>query len=155
MPPCPAPAGGWPHPRWGLGDHNLVYDLGDLVDTGAAVAVTIFRPRDDQAVLVVAAADADTVEAWLRPQLGDLLCVVASRWTRVEFDAVRTQLNELWDKWNLYELGESRNEDGQACTEAKLTRILPEIAVWAASLPSGIVAFDPWLRRSNPKPSDP
>lgn len=82
-PPCPAPAGGWPHLDWehassGRGVHNLDYDLGDLEDTGAAVAVTTFRPSEDQAVLVVAAADRDAVEAQLRPQLGDLLCVVTS-----------------------------------------------------------------------------
>ena len=153
-PPCPAPAGGWPHLTWGHGDHNLDYDLGDLMDTGAAVSVTTFRPSEDQAVLVVAAADNAAVEAFLRPQLGELLCVVASRWTRAEFDAVRAHLNERWEKWSLYQLGESSGEDGQACTEAKLTRVLPEIAEWAASLPSGIVAFDPWLRHSNPQPSD-
>src|SRR5215813_6599478 len=28
-PPCPPPAGGWPHLEWGLADHNLDYDLGD------------------------------------------------------------------------------------------------------------------------------
>ncbi len=97
-PPCPPPAGGWPHLNWGRGtwgrgEHNLDYDLGDLTDTGAAVAVTTFRPSEDQAVLVVAAADRDAVEARLRPQLGDLLCVVTSRWTRAELDAVRAHLH--------------------------------------------------------------
>ena len=154
-PPCPAPAGGWPHLTWGQGDHNLDYDLGDLTDTGAAVSVTIFRPSEDQAVLVVAAADTGAVDARLRPQLGELLCVLASRWTRAEFDAVRTHLNERWEEWNLYELGESSSEDGQACTAAKLTRVLPEIAQWAASLPPGILALDPWLRHAGPQPSDP
>jgi hypothetical protein len=147
-PPCPAPAGGWPCLTWGNADYNLDYDLEDLMDTGAAVSVTIFRPSEEQAVLVVAAADIGAVEAKLRPQLGELLCVVASRWTRAKFDAVRAHLSERWETWNLYELGESSSEDGQARTEAKLTRVLPEIAEWADSLPSGIVAFDPWLRHS-------
>jgi hypothetical protein len=71
----PAPADGWPRLTWKHGN----YDLGDLTDTGAAVTVTTFRPSDDQGVLVVAAADTDAVEARLRPQLGELLCVVASR----------------------------------------------------------------------------
>jgi hypothetical protein len=89
-PPCPAPAGGWPHPpRWRDGDQNLDFDLGDLQDTGAAAAVTIFRPGQDRAVLVIAATDPDAVEARLRPQLGALLCVVPSRWTKAELDAVR------------------------------------------------------------------
>jgi hypothetical protein len=153
-PPCPAPAGGWPHLTSGYGGLNLDYDVGDLMDTGAAVNLTIFRPSEDQAVLVVAAADTDAVEARLRPQLGELLCVVASRWTRVEFDAVRAHLNERWEQWNLYELGETSSQDGQACTEAMLTRVTPEIAAWAASLPFGIVAFDPWLRHASRQPSD-
>jgi len=74
-PPCPPPAGSWPKvtPR---GDSVLQYDMGDLRATAAAVAVTLFRPADGAAVLVVAASDEAAVETQLRPQLGDLLCVV-------------------------------------------------------------------------------
>jgi len=159
-PPCPPPAGGWPHLDWGRGTrgrgvHNLDYDLGDLADTGAAVAVTTFRPSEDQAVLVVAAADRDAVEARLRPQLGDLLCVVTSRWIKAELDAVRAHLHAHWENWNLYQLGPSNGEDGQACMTAQLTRVLPDIADWAASLPDGILALEPWLRQPDPQPCDP
>jgi hypothetical protein len=52
-PPCPAPAGGWPR----HGD-NRRFDLNDLPHTGVVVAVTVFRPGQDQEVLVVAAMDA-------------------------------------------------------------------------------------------------
>jgi hypothetical protein len=135
--------------------HNLDYDLGDLADTGAAVAVTTFRPSEDQAVLVVAAADRDAVEAQLRLQLGDLLCVVTSRWTKAELDAVRAHLHARWEEWNLYQLGPSNGEDGQTCMTTGLTRVLPEIANWAASLPGGILALEPWLRHAGPQPSDP
>lgn len=159
-PPCLPPAGGWPHLDWGRGTwgrgvHNLDYDLGDLEDTGAAVAVTTFRPGEDQAVLVVAAADLDAVEAQLRPQLGELLCVVTSRWTKAELDAVRAHLHAHWEDWNLYQLGPSNGEDGQTCMTAQLTRVLPDIADWAASLPGGILALEPWLRHADPQPSDP
>jgi hypothetical protein len=158
-PPCPAPSGGWPHLDWerassGRGVHNLDYDLGDLEDTGAAVAVTTFRPSEDQAVLVVAAADRDAVEAQLRPQLGDLLCVVTSRWTKAELDAVRAHLHAHWEQWNLYQLGPSNGEDGQTRMAMQLTRVLPEIANWAASLQSGILAIKPWLRHAD-RTSDP
>lgn len=145
-PPCPAPSAGWPRPQWGRGDRNLHVDLGDLQETGAAVAVTTFRPSSEQAVLVVAAADAVAVEARLRPQLGALLCVVASRWTKGELDTVQEHLHARYDAWNLYLLGRQNNEDGQAHVAAKLTRVLPEIADWTASLPPGILHFDPWLR---------
>jgi len=145
-PPCPAPAGGWPRIAGGDGDHNLHVDLGDLADTGAAVAVTTFRPSEDQAVLVVAAVDLNAVEAQLRPQLGELLCVVTSLWTKGELDAVRAHLQAHWDEWCLYGLGPLTGEDGQTFMTAQLTRVLPEIADWASSVPRGILALDPWLR---------
>jgi hypothetical protein len=144
-PPYPAPAGGWPHLVWGRGDDNLHFDLGDLRETGAAVAVTVFRPSKDQAVLVVAAADSAAVEAQLRPQLGELLCVVASKWTQTQLEAVRTHLHAQHDAWNLYQLGVWNGEDGQARIEAKPTRVLSEIASWASTLPAGILFLDPWF----------
>ena len=139
----PPPAGGWPHLDWEHADHNLAYDLGDLTDSGAAVGVTTFRPSENQAVLVVAAANREAVEAQLRPQLGNLLCVVTSRWTRPDLDAVRAHMRARWEDWNLYELGESSRQDGQAYLAAKLTRVRPEIADWATSLPPGILTLDP------------
>ena len=127
------------------GDIELSYDLGDLAGTGAAVAVTVFHPGMSQAVLVVAAADLAVVEARLRPQLGKSLCVVPSRWTQDQLDAVRGHLHQRWRHWNLYELGPQHAEDGQAHITARLVRVLPEIAVWAASLHASIVALEPWL----------
>ena len=147
-PPCPAPAGGWPR----HGD-SLRFDLGDLADTGAAVEVTVFRPGPHQEVLVVAAADPGVVEARLRPQLGPRLCVVASNWTTAELGAVRRHLHAHSKAWNLLRLGQATGGDGQACIAARLTRMLPEIASWAAALPAGIVSLDPWLRPAHPRGS--
>jgi hypothetical protein len=70
---------------------------------------------------------------------------VPSRWTQDQLDAVRDHLHQRWRHWNLYELGPQHAEDGQAHITARLVRVLPEIAVWAASLPAGIVALEPWL----------
>jgi hypothetical protein len=81
----------------------------------------------------------------LRPQLGTSLCVVPSRWTQDQLDAVRDYLHQRWQHWNLLRLGPEHGEDGQAHIAAGLVRVLPEIAVWAASLPSVIVALEPWL----------
>lgn len=150
-PPCPAPEGGWPHLTWGHGDKNLDYELGDLEQTGAAVARTLFRPSEDQAVLVVAATDPEAVEAQLRPQLGPLLCVVPSKWTRAELEAVRAHLHVQHEEWNLYMWGYGpTTDDGQAQVTASLTRMLPEVAAWAATLPSGILGLEPWLTRMRP-----
>jgi hypothetical protein len=104
-PPCAAPVGGWPRLTGGHDDKNLHYDPGDLIDSGAAVAMTTFRPSEDQAVLVIAATDRDAVEARLRPQLGQRLCVVASRWTKAELDGVRAHLDAHHEQWNLLQLG--------------------------------------------------
>jgi hypothetical protein len=144
-PPCPAPEGGWPRQAWGDGDKYLTYDLGDLREVGAVVAETIFRPSDDQAVLVIAAADPDLVEARLRPQLGELLCVLPSRWTTAELEAVGAYLRNHSQEWNLLQFGPHNNQDGQPSMAARLTRVLPQIASWAASLPADILTLDPWL----------
>lgn len=144
-PPCPPPEGGWPA-AGRLGTPELSPDLGDLADTGAAVAVTWFHPGENQLVLVVAAADPAAVEARLRSRLGGSLCVVPSRWTKAQLDDVASQLHQRMQQWNLYQLGRRRAGDGQAYIGAHLVRVLPQIAAWAGSLPPGIVAFEPWLR---------
>ena len=146
-PPCPPPAGGWPHLTRGHGDDNIHFDLGDLRETGAAAAATVFRPSEDQAVLVVAAADQAAVEAHLRPQLGPLLCVIPSAWRSAELDAVRAHLHARHQTWNLYQWGHGTAETGQPQVTACLTRVLPEIAAWAAALPSRHLALKPWLTR--------
>jgi hypothetical protein len=143
-PPCPPPAGGWPTVM-GRGDIELDYNLGDLLETGAAVAVTLFRPGPDQAVLVVAASDVAAVEARLRPQLGELLCIVASQWTKAELDAVGDYLHAHHEQWGIYQWGPQNTDDGQAHMAARLVRVLPEIASWAAALPEGILLLEPWL----------
>jgi len=150
-PPCPTPPGGWPTVTR-RGAVELAYDLGDLAESGAAVAATLFRPAEDHAVLVVAAADPATVEAWLRPQLGRALCVVPSRWTKNHLDSVRRHLGEQFESWHLLQLGPVHGEDGQPYIAASLARVRPEIADWAATLPSGILTLTPWL---TPLPSRP
>jgi hypothetical protein len=147
-PPCSPPLGGWPQVNR-RGDILLDYDLGGLQDTGAAVAVTLFRPSEDQAVLVVAASDQAAVEARLRPQLGVLLCVVPSPWTKAQLDEIRDYLRERHEQWQLYQHGPQHTEDGQARVAIRLVRVLPEIADWADSLPHGIVVIDPWLAPSS------
>jgi hypothetical protein len=142
-PPCPPPPAGWPHGTNYAG--NLGFDLGDLRDSGAAVMVVTFRPGAGQAVLVVAAADPEAVEARLRPQLGQRLCVVPSRWTKDEIEAVRGHLHRHWEDWNIYQSGVAASEDAQAFVTASLTRVLPGVAAWAATLPVGILDLKPWL----------
>jgi hypothetical protein len=141
-PPCPAPPGGWPHGRAG---ENIDVDYGDLLDTGAAVTTVVFRPSDDQAVLVVAASDIAAVEAQLRPQLPDRLCVVPSRWTRWQLNRAGRHLASMAERWRIYAWGPRCDEHAQAAMSAILVRVTDEIAQWIASQPDGLIAVEPWL----------
>jgi len=143
-PPCPTPAGGWPQVTR-RGDIELDYDLGDLESSGAAVAVTLFRPAENHAVLVIAAADPTAVEAWLRPQLGLSLCVVPSRWSKNQLEGVRSHLSEHFERWHLLQLGTPHDQDGQPHVAADLARVRPDIAACTATLPAGIVELKPWM----------
>jgi hypothetical protein len=146
VPPCPPPPGGWPR---GLDDRspdNLEFDVGDLKQAGAAIMIVTFRPGPGQAVLVVTAADPRAVEDRLRPQLGPRLCVVPSRWTKGEIDAVHDHLHDRLADWGIYQLGIEALEDAQAQVTAKASKVVQELADWAASLPPGILRLDPWLR---------
>lgn len=143
-PPCPPPPHGWPIVLR-RSDVELGYDLGDLELTGAAVAVTLFRLGPNRAVLVVAAGDVAAVEPRLRPQLGESLCVVPSRWTKAQLDTVGDYLHYQWELWRLYGLGLHNTDDGQPHMAARLVRVLPEIAAWAATLPNDVLLLEPWL----------
>ncbi|HZC52334.1 MAG TPA: hypothetical protein VE441_07545 [Mycobacterium sp.] len=142
-PPCAPPPGGWPH---GVLDRDgMEFDLGDLEDTGAAVTVVIFRPSADHEVVVVTATDIAAVEARLRPQLGDRLCVVPSRWTRAQLDQAREHLTAMADRWGIYQLGPHCDEQAQATMTATLVRVTDEIADWVVTQPGGLVSLDPRL----------
>lgn len=141
-PPCPPPPSGWPR---GHARENLDFDSGDLVTTGAAVTFVLFRPSDDQTVLVVAAGDPAAVEAQLRPQLGDRLCVVASRWTKAQLDDAFGHLRARFKPWQIYKAGPQVDEDAQASIGANLVAVTGEIATWANDHPPGLVSLEPWL----------
>lgn len=144
-PPCPPPVGGWPHGMNGWYVDNLDFDLGGLEETGAAVTMVIFRPSDDQAVLVVAASDIAAVEARLRPQLPDRLCVIPSRWTREQLGTAQRHFTSMAERWRLYEWGPRCDEQAQATMTAALVTVTDEIVQWIATQPDGLVALEPWL----------
>jgi hypothetical protein len=62
------------------------------------------------------------------------------RWTQGEADEVLGHLRERSTEWNVYNSGIIGDH-----VEARLTRVLPELASWVATLPPGILALDPWL----------
>jgi len=139
-PPCPAPPGGWPR---GETDANLEFDWDSLDDI--AVSVVIFRPSGNQAVLVVAATDVDVATAVLNRQLPNRFCVVPSRWTQQELDAVQAHLDTHHDHWHLNSWGPAADSNGQTYIQADLIRVTAEIAAWTASLPDGLLKLVPAL----------
>lgn len=145
-PPCPPPPGGWPRGMNGRDFNDLDFDLGDLESTGAAVTVVIFRPGLDQAVLVVAASDVAAVETRLRPQLGERLCVVPSRWTRAQLDEARRHLMAMQERWRIYMHGPQCDEFAQPTMAVTLVRVTDEIAAWVERQPAGLVSLDPCLK---------
>ena len=144
-PPCRPPAGGRLTGVNGHQTENLEFDPGDLLATGAAVTLAQFRPGPDQLVIVVAAADEQAVERWLRPQLGPRLCVVRSRWTRGQLDAVTATLRTRWRQWTIETFGEGAGDDGQAYVETDLFRVPTDMADWAAGLPDELLRVKPVL----------
>jgi hypothetical protein len=150
VPPCPPPAGGWPRATpYG----SLEFDLGDLTATGAAVTVTTFRPSAEQTVLVVAAGDIDAVTAVLLPQLPGQLCVVPSRWTRAQLDAVRAHFDRRGGDLALDIWGERTDERGQSSVEVQLLRVTARLADWADTLPEGLLTLVPSLTPAAPQPT--
>jgi len=141
-PPCPPPPRGWAH---GPHNHNPSFDRGDLLNTGAAVTVVTFRPSIDQTVVVVAATDTKAVEAHLRPQLGNRLCVVSSRWTRAQLDQIRRHFTDRWDELGVETVGEHADEYAQPSIEVQLLRVTDELADWADTLPDAILKMTPSL----------
>ena len=148
-PPCPPPAGGWPHDKR---DARLRFDLKGLEVSGAAVEATVFHPSHTQTVLVVAAADPAAVEAVLRPQLGTRLCVVPARCTRAQVAAARATLDRRMSDYMIWEIYGTADEQGQPVVNASLTRITPALAHWLTTQPDGLVHIDAWL---TPRPGRP
>jgi hypothetical protein len=140
-PPCPPPEGGWPHTAAG----GLDFTLEDLTEPAALVSAVLFRPAEDQLVLVAACADLEAVEAVLRPQLGQSLCLTRSRFSRAQIDQARAVIRQHRESWDLYLHSDTYDADGQESISASPIRVTPEIAEWADTLPAGLLTLNPWL----------
>lgn len=141
-PPCPPPPGGW---RRDALAWNLDFDTADLESSGAIVHQVIFHPSADQEVLVVAAADVDTVARLLSPHFPDQLCVVPSRFSRAQLDELRDVLRTRRREWRLETFGTGSDEQAQPFITAQLFRVTADIADWADTLPEGLLRLCPAL----------
>lgn len=141
FPPCPQPEQGWPIGE----DVHVPAAYAPLESSGAAVHATVFRPTARSAVLVVAAADSATVTDELVPLLGDRLCVIASRYTRVEVDRVRQEIMTDFASWQAYGSGTTSDVQGQPVLTLDVVRVLPDLVDRARHWPPRLVAVNAWL----------
>lgn len=151
-PPCPPPPGGWPQnvvwyegwPHSAVSDLDL--DIRDLESSGAMVHRAIFRPTEDQEVLVVAATDVEAVTRRLSPSLPNQLCVVRSRFTRAQLDEVGDVLHAHFQEWRLESFGTGNSDpQGQPFATAEPVRVTPELAAWADTLAKGLLVLNPTI----------
>jgi hypothetical protein len=140
-PPCDPPPGGWPVDEL---DANL--DIDEDLQGPEIVAVTMFRPTSRQVVAVVASEDPDLSRRRFGSALGGGLCVVQSKWSGDEVRAVRAALDANHDAWLLYRWGASASEDGQRQLAVKVLRVTSGFAEFAADVPDGLLAVEPWLK---------
>jgi hypothetical protein len=151
-PPCDVPAGGWPH---GPREENLEQS-GELADDPAVVAVMMARPSPTQVVLVVLSTEPDRIRKRVEARCPSRSCVVASRWTRAEVDAVQSQLGARRGaqpgSWQIYQTGQTAGEDFQIRFDVEAVQVVPEFVEWASTVPDGLVQTHPWLAPAAPPP---
>lgn len=129
-------------------DHLVLLDGDEIhrrVDPALVVNATLFHPRPDTPVLVLAVTDPKLVEAAVAPWLGSHVCVVRSRFRPDEVEAARTHLASRMGDWRLDQVGRSSDDTGQPVVNASAERVLPEMADWVRNQPEGLVAVDAWL----------
>lgn len=95
-------------------------------------------------MLRVAAGDVAAAERVLAPQLPRRLYVVRSRYTADQLHEVRDMFHAHHVDWG-FEIWsyQGMTDDCQPRAEARLTRISPDLADWADSLPGGLLALFP------------
>ena len=135
------PARGWPV---GTDDDIHAVDTNDLRDANC-VAVVRCQPRPDSVVLAVAATDVAAAEAAWRPRLGARVCVVHSRWSKAELDAVTSTPLQHWVDWAIEFIGHPVDEHFQSSVDVTLLAVTPALASWAESLPADILTVQPTL----------
>lgn len=164
---CPAPQGGWPRDPSILrgpgyepeGDANMnrerpALDAYRAKHPAEFVDVAYLRPFPDSVLLGVLALHEPAranIEQALRPTYGKRLCVVVSRYSATELQAVDRDVTALWrdaEQYGLHSGGSTVGSDLQRRVELDVLRITDELLELVGRHPPGLVHLQPWLARA-------
>jgi hypothetical protein len=107
--------------------------------------MTLFHPPGAGPVLVIAASEPEAVTARLGAVASSRICVVQSRYSRVEIVDVRQELQARFNDWRSFGSGQTSSADGQIRFVVQVVRVLPQLAAWAANISLGLLKVHPWL----------
>ena len=141
-PPCPAPAGGWPHVRE---NENLELPE-ELVNDPAVAMLLMVRPSATQVVLTVVTSDPEGTRARWSPVFPGRLCVVAARWPRGKVETLSNQAQSRMPQFQAYQTGPGTGAGCQPVVTLHVVRVVPALVAWAADLPAGLLDVHAWLR---------
>ncbi|UQX88477.1 hypothetical protein M6D93_00380 [Jatrophihabitans telluris] len=151
IPPCPAPAGGWPRG----GPINLADDLRAATSyqerhPADVVQVAILRPsRTAVVAYVLTAGHPSAADAALRPTYGDRLCTHTSPYSRAEIDSAQKAFapptEGAFPGSGLYATGQGLTRDGSPVIDVQLAFVTEQLARIAESQPRGLVELNAWL----------
>jgi hypothetical protein len=140
-PPCPAPAGGWPH-----GGENENLELpGELVNDPAVAGLLMVRPSATQVVLTVVSSDPEGTWATWSPVFPGRLCVLAARWPRWKVETLTNQAQSRMPQFQAYQAGPGTDAGCQPVVTLHVVRVLPTLIAWAADLPDNLLEVHAWL----------
>ncbi|MFL6140208.1 MAG: hypothetical protein ACJ74O_20735 [Frankiaceae bacterium] len=147
-PPCDPPPGGWARTHDDASaTSQAVYDY-DATNPSWVVAISQARPEPGVTVVIVATTDVAQTERDLGAY-ARTLCVVASRYTRAQFQSTTHAMQGLMARWpgpyGIYEAGSSVRPDGQPVVQVKVVHDSARLRRVVSRQPAGLVDVQPWL----------
>ena len=140
-PPCPPPAGGWPHG----GENENLDPPAALVNDPAVAHLLLVRPSHTQVVLTVVSSDPQATSATWSPVFPNQLCVVEARWPRGDVESLTRQAQSRMTEFQAYQTGSGTGVGYQPVVTLKVVLVVPTLVAWAAEVPDGLLQVDAWL----------
>ena len=140
-PPCPVPAGGWPH---GGESENLELPVA-LINDPATVHLLLVRPSATQVVLTVVSSDPQATFATWSRVFPNRLCVVEARWPRGQVERLTRQAQSRMAEFQAYQAGSGTGVGYQPVITLDVVLVVVPLVTWAARVPDGLLQVNAWL----------